>query len=46
MSANKKAPALTEAQPSKQFYFSRILDAVTVIYLACILFTLFVGVLS
>ena len=46
MTINKKAPALTEAQQTKRLHFSRILDAVTVIYLACILFTLFVGVLS
>jgi len=46
MTTNKKAPAFPEAKPTKRPHFSRIIDAITVIYLTCILITLFVGVLS
>lgn len=46
MTINKKAPAFPEAPKNKRLHFNRIIDAITVIYLTCILITLFVGVLS
>lgn len=46
MTINKKAPALTEAQPTKHFHFNRILDAVTVIYCIGMGIAFFVGVLK
>ena len=46
MTTNKEAPALTEAQPTKHFHFSRILDAVTVIYCIGMGIVFFVGVLK
>ena len=46
MTTNKKAPALTEAQPTGHFHFNRILDAVTVIYCIGMVIALFAGVLK
>ena len=46
MTINKKAPALTEAQQTKRLHFSRILDAVTVIYCIGMGIAFFVGVLK
>ncbi|HML80159.1 MAG TPA: hypothetical protein PKE37_00150 [Thiomonas arsenitoxydans] len=47
MTTNKKAPALTEARQSTScLHFSRILDAVTVIYCIGMVIALFAGVLK
>ncbi len=46
MTANKKAPALTEAQSTKRAHFTHILDAITVIYCIAIAAYFLIGRLA
>ena len=46
MTANKKAPAFTEAKTTKRIHFSRIIDAITFIYCIGILTFFLIGRLA